>query len=139
MKLRKGNFVKKNFINEKISLTGKILSFCTYNVSIYLRNALCDFQCIYSSPLQLFVFYFLFHLFIIPYLTIVCPSIYLSILLVLPSKEGENQFVGEIKQQNKTTSAQIYFNQTNFQSFLCMLTTILPEVQHSCPGLLDRS
>ena len=31
------------------------------------------------------------------------------------------------------------FNQTNFKSFKCTFTTILPKVRHSCPGLLDRS
>ena len=54
-------------------------------------------------------------------------------------KEGENRLVVTLKQQNKMTYAQIYFNQTNFKSFICTLMTILPEVRHSCPGLLGYS
>ena len=33
----------------------------------------------------------------------------------------ENRNVGESKQQNITTSAQIYFSQTNIKSFICTL------------------
>ena len=50
---------------------------------------------------------------------------------------SENRFVGESKQQNRTTSAQ-FFNQTS-SIFQMYVTTILPEVRHSCPDLLDRS
>ena len=62
-----------------------------------------------------------------------------EVINVTPSKEGENPLVRKVKQQNKTTSAQIYFNQTNFKCFICMHIKILPEVRHSCMGLLGRS
>ena len=41
-----------------------------------------------------------------------------SFALVMPPKGSENRFVREIKQQNKMTSAQIYFSQTNIKSFI---------------------
>ena len=43
---------------------------------------------------------------------------------------GENQDVGESKQQNKTTSAQIYFSQTKNSIFQCVCYDSLPEVRH---------
>ena len=41
------------------------------------------------------------------------PNITNETHIVTPPIEGENRNVGESKQQNKTTSAQIYFSQTN--------------------------
>ena len=49
----------------------------------------------------------------------------------MPPIGGKNRNVGESKQQNKTTSAQIYFSQTkNIQSFKCVRSDSLPEVRH---------
>ena len=50
--------------------------------------------------------------------------------IVTPPIGGENRNVGESKQQNKTSSAKIYFSQTNIQIFKCVSYDSLPEVRH---------
>ena len=64
--------------------------------------------------------------------------IYIYINIVTPPIGAENRNVGESKQQNKTTCAQIYFSETKFNLSMCTLPQFTGS-ETLYPGLLSRS